>query len=387
MIVPASLTPVKRYVSIDDTDATSLKCEREFMRWRGFSSLEDRMKLFRMIAIAVCATVAGALPLLAQAQGKIEKPKVALAVGGKAGFYYLPLTIAERLGYFKDEGLDVEISDFAGGSKALQAVVGGSADVVSGAWENTIDQQPKGLNMQGFVLMGRYPAISLGIAKSKAGGYKSPKDLRGMKIGVSAPGSSTNRLVLHMLAKDGLKGDDVSIIGVGTASGAIAAIESGNIDAISNVDPVITMLESKGDIVLIADTRTAKGTAAVFGSPDMPAAALYAPIDFVKKNPNTVQALTNAMVRALLWLDKATPDQVVATVPPEYLLGDKAGYLASYNKVKDAFSTDGRFNKEGADNTLKVLAAFNPAVKPASINLAQTYDNQYVEKALAKYKK
>jgi len=119
----------------------------------------------------------------------------------------------------------------------------------------------------------------------------------------------------------------------------------------------------------------------------MPAAALYAPIDFIKKNPNTVQALTNAIVRALLWLDKATPDQVVATVPPEYLLGDKAGYLASYNKVKDAFSTDGRFNKEGAENTLKVLAAFNPEVKPASINLAQTYDNQYVEKALAKYKK
>jgi len=345
------------------------------------------MKLFRMIALAVCATVAGALPLVAQAQGKIEKPKVSIAVGGKSGFYYLPLTIAERLGYFKDEGLDVEISDFEGGSKALQAVVGGSADVVSGAWENTIDQQPKGLNMQGFVLQGRYPAISMGIAKAKAGGYKSPKDLKGMKIGVSAPGSSTNRLVLHMLAKDGLKGDDVSIIGVGTSAGAIAAMESGNIDAISNVDPIITMLESKGDIVVIADTRTAKGTAAVFGSPEMPAAALYASIDFVKKNPNTVQALTNAMVRALLWLQKATPDQIASTVPPEYLLGNKAVYLASYSKVKDAFSPDGRFSKEGAENTLKYLAAFNPAVKPAAINLTQTFDNSYVEKALAKYNK
>jgi NitT/TauT family transport system substrate-binding protein len=352
-----------------------------------FPHLEDSMKLFRMLALAVCATVAAALPLVAQAQGKIEKPKVAIAVGGKAGFYYLPLTIAERLGYFKDEGLDVEISDFEGGSKALQAVVGGSADVVSGAWENTIDQQPKGLNMQGFVLQGRYPAISMGIAKAKAGAYKSPKDLKGMKIGVSAPGSSTNRLVLHMLAKDGLKGDDVSIIGVGTAAGAIAAVESGNIDAISNVDPVITMLESKGDIVVIADTRTAKGTAAVFGSPEMPAAALYAPIDFVKKNPNTVQALTNAMVRALIWLQKATPDQIASTVPPEYLLGNKAGYLASYGKVKDAFSPDGRFSKEGAENTLKYLAAFNPAVKPSAINLTQTFDNSYVEKALAKYNK
>ena len=116
----------------------------------------------------------------------------------------------------------------------------------------------------------------------------------------------------------------------------------------------------------------------MFGSADMPAAALYAPIDFIKKNPNTVQALTNAMVRALLWLQKATPDQVVATVPPEYLLGNKAVYLASYNKVKDAFSPDGRFNQAGAENTLKYLAAFNPAVKPAAINLAQTFDNSYV---------
>src|SRR5258705_4655889 len=184
-----------------------------------FSHLEDSMKLFRMIALAVCATVAVALPLIAQAQGKLEKAKVSIAVGGKSGFYYLPLTIAERLGYFKDEGLEVEISDFEGGSKALQAVVGGSADVVSGAWENTIDQQPKGLNLQGFVLQGRYPVITVGIAKAKAANYKSPKDLKRMKIGVSAPGSSTNRVVLHLLAKDGLKGDDVSIIGVGTSAG------------------------------------------------------------------------------------------------------------------------------------------------------------------------
>ena len=322
---------------------------------------------------------------MSHAQGKLESQKVAIAVGGKAGFYYLPLTIAERLGYFKDEGLDVEISDFEGGSKALQAVVGGSADVVSGAWENTIDQQPKGLKMQGFALQGRYPAISVGIAKAKAASYKSPKDLKGMKIGVSAPGSSTNRMVLHLLAKDGLKGDDVSIIGVGTSAGAIAAITSGQVDAVSNLDPAIAMLENTGAVVLIADTRTAKGTEAVFGSADMPAAALYAPISFIQKNPNTVQALTNAMVRALLWLQKATPDQLVATVPPEYLLGNEA-YVASYLKLKDAFSPDGTFTEAGAQNTLKYLAAFNPAIKPAEIKLGPTFDNSYAQKAMAKYK-
>src|SRR5438309_187021 len=345
------------------------------------------MTIFRKLAGIACALLASMLPFAAHAQGKIEKPKVSIAVGGKSGFYYLPLTIAERLNYFKEEGLDVEISDFDGGSKALQAVVGGSADVVSGAWENTIDQQPKGLNMQGFVLQGRYPAISVGVTKAKAANYKSPKDLKGMKIGVSAPGSSTNRMVLHLLAKDGLKGEDASFIGVGTAAGAVAAATGGQLDAISNVDPVMTTLESMGAIVIVADTRTAEGTKAVFGSADMPAAALYAPISFIQKNPNTVQALTNAIVRALLWLQKATPDQIVATVPPEYLLGNKDIYLASYNKVKAAYSPDGMFSEIGAKNTLNYLAAFNPAVKPAEIKLAQTYDNSYVQKALAKYRK
>src|SRR5450755_3832751 len=344
------------------------------------------MQSFRNLIVAACALAAAALPFAAHAQGKPEKTKVSIAVGGKSGFYYLPLTIAERLGYFKDEGLDVEISDFDGGSKALQAVVGGSADVVSGAWENTIDQQPKGLQLQGFVLQGRYPMICLALAKSKAANYKSPKDLKGMKIGVSAPGSSTNRMVLHLLAKDGLKGDDVSIIGVGTSAGVIAAITGGQIDAVSNLDPAMAMLENMGAIVVIADTRTAKGTEAVFGSADMPAGALYAPISFIQKNPNTVQAMTNAMVRALLWLQKATPEQVVATVPPEYLLGNKDAYVASYNKLKAAFSPDGMFNEAGAQNTLKYLAAFNPAVKPAEIKLGQTFDNSYAQKALAKYK-
>jgi NitT/TauT family transport system substrate-binding protein len=344
------------------------------------------MKLLRSLVVAACAALS-LLPFDAPAQSKPEKPKVSIAVGGKAAFYYLPLTIAERLGYFKDEGLDVEISDFEGGSKALQAVVGGSADVVSGAWENTIDQQPKGLQLQGFVLEGRYPMICLALSKAKAASYKSPKDLKGMKIGVTAPGSSTNRMVLRILAKEGLNADDVSIIGVGAGAGVVAAMTGGQIDAVSNLDPMIAKLEKMGAVVLVADTRTAKGTEEVFGSADMPAGALYAPISFIQKNPNTVQALTNAMVRALLWIQKATPDDLVKTVPPEYLLGDKDVYIASFIKLKDAYSPDGLFTEAGAENTLKYLASFNPAIKPADIKLGQTFDNSYAQKALAKYKK
>src|SRR5256884_3282507 len=159
-------------------------------------------------------------PAFASAQGTIEKKEVHVAVGGKASLYYLPLTIAEQLGYFKEEGLSVTISDFAGGSQALRAVVGGSADVVSGAYEHTLNMQPKGQYLQCFVQQGRAPQIAIGIATARAKDYKSPKDLKGLKVGVSAPGSSTNMILNSFIAKDGLKPSDVSIIGVGLGAAA-----------------------------------------------------------------------------------------------------------------------------------------------------------------------
>jgi len=341
--------------------------------------------MFKLTIKLALAAIVLSLTASAFAQGALEKTKVHIAVGGKAAFYYLPLTIAEQLGYFKAEGLDVQISDFAGGSQSLRAVVGGSADVVSGAYEHTINMQAKNQMLQCFALMGRAPQISVGIATSKAGAYKSAKDLKGLKIGVSAPGSSTNMLVNQMLAKVGLKPSDVSIVGVGTGAGAIAAVKSGQIDAISNTDPVMTKLEQDGAVKIIADTRTLKGTEEVFGGP-MPAACLYAPIAFVRNNPHTVQALTNAIVRADKWVQRASPQDILKTVPETYLLGDKALYLFAYSKVKEALSPDGYIADAGPRTTLKVLPGINPEVKPNQIKLELTYTNEFVKKANAKYK-
>uniref|UniRef100_UPI00286B04E5 ABC transporter substrate-binding protein n=1 Tax=Polaromonas sp. TaxID=1869339 RepID=UPI00286B04E5 len=157
--------------------------------------MNNQALVSRRTIVAGAALAAGALafPSL-RAQSKPEKPKIALAVGGKAAFYYLPLTISEQLGYFKAEGLEVEISDFAGGARALQAVVGGSADVCSGAFEHTINLQSKNQMFQAFVLQGRAPQIAFGVSTKNMPNYKSIADLRGKKIGVSAPDSSTNMM-------------------------------------------------------------------------------------------------------------------------------------------------------------------------------------------------
>jgi NitT/TauT family transport system substrate-binding protein len=319
-------------------------------------------------------------------QAQIEKRDVHIAVGGKVALYYLPLTITERLGYFKDEGLNVRISDFAGGTRSLEAVVGGSADVVSGSYEHTINMQSKKIPFQAFVLAGASPQISIAIATAKAANYKGPKDLKGLKVGVSAPGSSTNMVVNYFIAGGGLKPTDISVIGIGAGANVISAIDQGRVDVISQTDPAVTILEKQGKVKVIAETRTPEGTEKLFGGP-MPAASLYSPIEFIRKNPNTVQALTNATVRALLWMQEATPQQILNTVPEEYLLGDKAMYLFAYNNVKTAYSKDGLFSEAGAKTTLKTLSSFNPAIKPAEIKLGETYTNEFVKKALAKYGK
>ncbi len=339
----------------------------------------------RFINNLASAALIAAWPVFVGAQGTLERKDVHIAVGGKTSLYYLPLTIAEQLGYFKEEGLSVTISDFAGGSQALRAVIGGSADVVSGAYEHTLNMQPKGQYLQCFVQQGRAPQIAIGIATAKAKAYKSPKDLKGLKVGVSAPGSSTHMILNHFISTGGLKPSDISVIGVGLGATAIGALKSGQIDAVSNTDPVMTKLEQDGEVKIIADTRTLRGTEQVLGGP-MPAGCLYAPVGFIRNNPNTVQALTNAIVRADKWIQSASPQEVLRTVPESYLLGDKALYLFSFNKVKEAISPDGVISDAGAKTALKVIPTFNPEVKAKEIKLELTYTNEFVKRANAKYK-
>jgi len=340
-------------------------------------------RVFSVGAVLAASTL-GAPALWAQ-PARPEKTRVAIAVGGKASFYYLPLTLAEQLGYFKAEGLDVEISDFAGGARALQAVVGGSADVVSGAYEHTINLQNKGQMFQAFVLQGRAPQIALGVSVKSLPHYKSVADLKGRKIGVTAPGSSTNMMANLVLSRAGLKASDVSFIGVGTSAGALTALRSGQIDAICNIDPVMTMLEQKGDVRIVFDTRTLKGTREVFGG-DMPAGCLYAPLEFVQKNPHTAQALANAIVHALKWLQTAGPGDIIKTVPEAYLLGDRGLYLASFEKVREAIALDGVFPEGGGKTALRALASFEPGLKADRIDLAKTYTNQFALRAKDRFK-
>ena len=228
----------------------------------------------RTVIAAACAAAAMTFGPMSFAQQAPKKKDVTIAVGGKSLYYYLPLSIAEQLGYFKDEGLNVKIVDFQGGSRSLQAVVGGSADVVSGAFEHTISMQAKKQPMTAFVLQGRAPQLALVVSNKTMKDYKQLSDLKGKKVGVTAPGSSSQMVANFILKKGGLGPKDVAFIGVGSSSGAVSAIRSGQIDALINLDPVITILLKNGDAKLVADTRKVKESESFFGG-TMPAGCLY----------------------------------------------------------------------------------------------------------------
>jgi NitT/TauT family transport system substrate-binding protein len=187
-----------------------------------------------------------------------------------------------------------------------------------------------------------------------------------------------------LLAKAGLKPDAAAFVGVGATAGAVAIMKRGELDAMSNLDPVIAQLESDGTIVPVVDTRTAKGMQDVYGGA-YAAGSVYAPVDFAKKYPNTAQAIVNAMVRALRFIQTSTPDQIVAAVPPEYY-GDKALYKAALEKNLEGFRHDGIIGMDAAQGVYRDLKTFDPGLQNATVDLSKTINMQFAQKAAQKFK-
>jgi NitT/TauT family transport system substrate-binding protein len=332
----------------------------------------------RLATLALCALLGIAGSNAAQAQARPEKSQVHISAAS-VGITYLPMILAKQLGYFKEEGLDVTIAAFSGGSKALEALMGGSTDMVAGAYSNTLTMAVKGQKLVVFAAQVSCPGWIFGVTKKNVD-IKSPADLKGKRIGVSAPGSSTHMVVNYILHKNGVKSEDVSIIGVGQAAGAVAAIRTGQIDALIVNDPVATILTESGDMRALAEMRTEQGNKQVFGS-DYPESSLYTTKAFIDKNPRTIQAVANAIVKAERWMAKATPEQVANTVPAEYVVEDKKLYERAFENSRRCLSQDGTISAKGAETVRDVLAAFDANIAKAKIDLAATYDNSFVKKA------
>ena len=246
--------------------------------------------------------------------------------------------------------------------------------------------QAKGISLMCIAVFGRYPANVLVVRKSQADKIKTIADLKGKKIGISAPGSSTHNFVAGLMERAGVHWKDASFISVGTGLSAVAAMRSGGeLDAIVNLDPAINAMVDNGDAVVLADSRTEEGTKAAFGGPYL-ADCLYAKTEFVKANPNTTQAIANAIVHAMQWLHTASIDDIVKSLPPEYYQADEKLYRKSLEKNLAAFQWDGIVSNVAVKSVWDAISVLEPDFKAAKIDMDKTYDNALIERALKKWK-
>lgn len=323
--------------------------------------------------------IAGLLPARAAT-------RVTVAVGARSAyaFRHLPLTLAAELGFFRVEGLNITWLEFASDALALQAVQDGVADVGAVGYEGTLRTPESRPPLRSLVLQGRTPQLALAVSARALPHYRSLEDLRRRKVGVCSLGSLSHALASMALAQAGLRTDEVAFVAVGEGARALAALRSGQVQALSHADPVMARLEQKGEVRVVSDARNLAGAQALFGG-QMPGGCLVAAPQFLQRQAGEAQALANGVVHALKWLQTAAPADIVRTVPPDELMGDRGLYLAALARVREAISPDGLMPDGGPETALRALASLDPALAARRPDLGRTYTQDFARKAKLKF--
>lgn len=339
----------------------------------------------KFIAAAATVLVAAAAALAGCGQGDIvgsERRPVRISVGSY-NLNNLPFFVADANGYFAEAGVHVRTENFAqGGSKVLQALVAGSTDVAVGFYDHTIQMQAKHKDVSAFVLLSRNSGLVLAGRNDTRFDPKQPQSIGGLKIGITAPGSSSDFFVRHFLSRHGIDENAVSIIGVGSGAAAVAALQQGKVDLLVNYDPAATLIEARGIGRILIDARSDEGARAVYGGL-YPTSVLYAQSGFLQEHPQVAARIARAQLKALRFIERTPPEQIVAALPDRYVSGDRAAYAQAVARAKAIFSRDGRFVAADLQTPLAVLREFDRSVAGAEIDLDKTYTNRFVDDALA----
>jgi len=324
----------------------------------------------------LAATAAVALGTAANAQ------EVRISIGSY-NLNNLPFVVADGLGLYEQEGLDVTVENFAsGGSKTLQALVAGSTDVAVGFYDHTIQMQSQNKDVVGVVVLSRNSGLVLAGGNDATFDPANPASIEGAKIGITAPGSSSDFFVRYYLQRNGVSEDAVSLIGVGSGSTAVAALEQGKVDLLVNYDPAATFIEAKGVGKILIDGRSDEGATAIYGG-IYPTSVLYTTQDYLEDNPETIQKVVTATVKALEWIQDHSSEEITATLPESFISGDKETYVQAVENARPIFSVDGRFDETDIQTPLAVLKTFNEKVAATEIDLSKTYTNAFVDQAHA----
>jgi NitT/TauT family transport system substrate-binding protein len=335
------------------------------------------------IAAAAALVVTGCSSKASQSTGTTNVgaasgTKVSIMVGGLNKQIYLPFMLAERLGYYKDQGLNVALSDEPAGVDATTNMLAGKVDGVGGFYDHTIDLQGLGQAAESVVSMLVTPGEVELCRNDLKGTIKSPADWKGRNLGVTDLGSSTDYLTQFLAQKNGVDTKSIHRLGVQSGATLIGAMTHKNIDCAMTTEPTVSALLANKQAYILLDMRTAAGAAQSLGG-EYPATSLYMGTAYIQKNPGTVQKLVNAYVKTLKWINTHTGAEIADKVPADYYAGvGKAAYIAALDSEKGIYNPTGIMPPNGPPTNLKVLSAFNNDVMGKTIDLSKTYTDQFV---------
>lgn len=311
--------------------------------------------------------------------------KARIGVAKLHTMHHLPLLLAYELGFFRAEGLQVELVAFENEHQVLHALSQHKVDIGLANYATTLAQQVRGLESSAFLLVTRSPLVAMGVSLKTLPHYRDLNDLKGRRLGLLAPSPIGSLLATTLLQHAGLRlSDVVQIISSNTAD-LLDQYRLGHVDALSVADPLITMLEQGGEIRVVADTRSLRGSRDIFGG-DMPGEVLCSNLAFQRQQPSVCQAAVFAMVRALKWLQTAGPSDLIKALPDSHFDGDRRVYLTALEKLRDGFSSDGMMPAGSALTALQTIARIDREVRPERISLERTYTNEFAQKAKQKPK-
>ena len=328
-----------------------------------------------MVTLSACGGTSTASPAAA-----VTPVDVKLMVGGLNKQIYLPNMLAKQLGYFDEQKINVTLVDEGSGQGTEDEVVAGNVDAGSGAYSHPVELNAKGKKIETICQFGIAPGEAEMVASKKADSIQGAADLKGKNLGVTDIGSGTHTITLALLGRAGFKGSDAHFVAVGAGNTFIAAIRNGTIDAGMTTEPTITRLLQSGDAKVLIDLRTPETTRAALGG-DYPFIGIFAKNDWVNSHKDVAQRLVNVYVKTLKWMSTHSAEDIAAKMPADYLVPSKDLYVAALKNQLSIFGTDCKMPAAGPQTVLGVLQNYVSSDKGITVNLSETYTNDFANKA------
>jgi NitT/TauT family transport system substrate-binding protein len=164
-------------------------------------------------------------------------------------------------------------------------------------------------------------------------------------------------------------------------------VRSGAVDALCHHDPLMSWLEYKNDVRVVAETRSLQGAQLWMGGP-VAATCLFSKVEFIQAKPEWVQGLTDGVVRALKWLVTAGPTDFLKNAPPQSWLVDRAFYLGTIDKVRESYCMDGLFGNDLLTTVWRSRAVRLGQARPSVVDrpaLQAAYTNEWAQKSKKRF--